>query len=282
MAVAVRPDDVVRPLGRPHPGSLTVVIPTLNEADRIGDCLSALDWVDEIIVIDGGSIDDTVRIAETLGATVLTEPGVSIGAQRNAGIACATSAWVLALDVDERVSSELCAELTTRLATAADVDCFTIRFREFYLGRELKKGANGRSFKPRLFRPQFRFTEVAAHERLEAVERTAPLDGTILHTSCRDFADQLRKVVLYSQWAADDMYARGRRTRFVDLAFRPFWRFFRDYVLWGSWRGGSLAFLLTALSAFSVFLKYAMLWMRHDAERRGEPPPRITGAQFHR
>jgi glycosyltransferase involved in cell wall biosynthesis len=282
MAVATRPVTQHEESGLTRTGFLTVVIPTLNEEDRIADCLTALGWVDEVIVVDGGSTDRTRAIADALGAIVILAPGLSIGAQRNVGIARARSAWVLALDADERVSPELRAEIEDRLQTATDVDCFTIRFREFYLGRELSKGANGRSFKPRLFRPQFRFTEVHAHERLEPVERTQQLAGTILHTSCRDFADQLRKVVLYSQWAADDLYTRGRRTRFVDLSVRPFWRFFRDYVLWGSWRGGSLAFLLTALSAFSVFLKYAMLWMRHDADRRGAPPPRITGAQFHR
>jgi (heptosyl)LPS beta-1,4-glucosyltransferase len=280
MATALLPDVAVATPRLPSVVPLSVVIPTLNEADRIGPLLAELDWVHEVIVVDGGSTDGTGSIAETLGATVLHRPGVSIGAQRNAGIERATSEWVLALDADERVSPELRAEMAARLPSATDVDCFTIRFREFYLGRELSKGANGRSYKPRLFRQRYRFTEVRAHERLEPVERSEPLEGTILHTSCRDFRDQLRKVVLYSQWGADDLYAKGRRTRFRDLAFRPLWRFFRDYVFWGSWRGGSLAFLLTALSAFSVFLKYAMLWMRQDAEQRGAAPPRITADQF--
>src|SRR5579885_1736262 len=87
--------------------AVSVVMPTLNESGGIKQALSALHWADDVIVVDGGSTDDTVALARRAGARVLVVPGVTIAEQRNAGIAIARHHWVLALDADERVSAEL-------------------------------------------------------------------------------------------------------------------------------------------------------------------------------
>ena len=77
---------------------LSVVIPVLDEADRIGACVRRLGWADEVLVADGGSRDDTVALARAAGATVLERTGPTIAAQRNAAIALARNRWVFALD----------------------------------------------------------------------------------------------------------------------------------------------------------------------------------------
>src|SRR5438445_7302501 len=91
---------------------LTVVIPTLNEAWQIAEALAALRWVDEVIVADGGSTDDTVAIARARGTRVIELKGPTIAAQRNAAIAAARNEWVLALDADR--SEEHTSELQSR------------------------------------------------------------------------------------------------------------------------------------------------------------------------
>ena len=80
---------------------LSVVIPVLDEADRIAACVRRLAWADEVLVADGGSRDDTVALARGAGATVLERTGPTIAAQRNAAIALARNRLDFALDADE-------------------------------------------------------------------------------------------------------------------------------------------------------------------------------------
>ena len=98
------------------PLPVTIVIPTLNEADQIADCVRQVAWADEIIVADAGSTDGTVELAREAGALVLEQTGPTIAAQRNAAIARARNNWIFALDADERFTDELRTELAATLA----------------------------------------------------------------------------------------------------------------------------------------------------------------------
>src|SRR3954463_5915111 len=91
--------------------AVTVVMPTLNEAAQIAQAVGDLAWADEVIVVDGGSTDNTVNLAKGAGARVITLEGETIGAQRNAGIDAARNRWILALDADERVTPQLRLEI---------------------------------------------------------------------------------------------------------------------------------------------------------------------------
>ena len=243
--------------------ALTVVVPTLNEAAQIGQAVSELYWADEVIVIDGGSSDDTVAIAESAGACVIVVTGLTIAAQRNAGIGAARNRWVLALDADERVSAQLRAEIsqivTGRNPTHA---AYRMKFRNHYLGRELRHGPWGRDWHVRLFTNERRYVCDRVHEHLEPIDDIGTLTGPVVHYPYRDLTHHVTKIVKYARWGAEDLHTRGREARLRDLVGRPAWRFFRDYVVYSGWRDGSLGFVASALSSFAAFLKYAFLFSR--------------------
>ena len=241
------------------PLPLTVVTPTLNEAWQIAEALESLRWVDEVIVADGGSTDDTVAIARARGATVIEVKGPTIAAQRNAAIAAARNHWVLALDADERVTEALREELRHVLAAPAHA-AYRIRLQNFYLGHERRRGRWGRDWHVRLFQRSRRFVETRVHEHLEAVPDTGALRGSIRHAPYRDLTHHLEKIILYSRWGAQDLHARGRRATVWDLAARPLWRFVRDYFAAGGVLDGRVGLITSALTAYSGFLKYAYLW----------------------
>jgi glycosyltransferase involved in cell wall biosynthesis len=242
--------------------AISVVMPTLNEAARLEEALDGLSWADEIIVVDGGSGDRTVAIARGRGAHVLTVRDQTIADQRNAGIAIARNHWVLAVDADEVVTREL-RESLARLARSGQAfpTAYRVRSRNWHLGRELRHGPWGRDWKVRVFSRDQRFEVRRVHENLATLERVGQLDGALLHYPYRDVSHQVSKIATYARWAADDLRSRGRKAKWSDLLVRPAWRFVRDYFVLSGWRDGAPGFVVSAVSAFSVFLKYACLRM---------------------
>src|SRR5213078_1266000 len=90
--------------------TLSVVVITLNEEERVRECLDSVAWADEIIVVDAESQDKTAAIARELTDHVIVRPWPGFAAQKNFGLAAARGAWILSLDADEIVSPPLRAE----------------------------------------------------------------------------------------------------------------------------------------------------------------------------
>src|SRR5262249_13074354 len=124
-----------------------------------------------------------------------------------------------------------------------------------------------------------RYSEAAIHERLELDAATRRLTGTILHEPYRDLRHHLTKMIDYSQAGAVELAARGRHATGWQLVAHPFWRFVREYGIYGAWREGRFGLLTAGLGAVTAFLKYAqllaieILGTRHSAPgTRREPP----------
>lgn len=243
----------------PAPAPVTVVIPTLNESRQIADCVSGVQWADEVIVADGGSTDGTADIAASAGAKVLRGSWETIAAQRNAAIAAARHEWVFALDADERVGADLAGEIGTTVA-APEHGAYATRRANVYLGRPIRFAGWGSDWVVRLFRRERRFVERRVHEHLERGGDVGRLRAPLLHVPYRNLSQHLEKLDRYATWAAADLADRGRRARLIDVVLRPPATFLMMYVLrlgvLDGWRGA----VLCGLSSVSVFLKYIRLW----------------------
>jgi glycosyltransferase involved in cell wall biosynthesis len=242
------------------PAPVTIVIPVRNEAAQIGECLRQLAWAGEVVVVDGGSTDDTAALARAAGATVIARDGApTIAGQRNAGIAAASHEWVFGLDADERIGPELAREIAQTVAAPAH-EAYAVRRRNVYLGKTISRAGWGKDWVVRLFRRERRYVERRVHEGLEPVADVGRLAAPLEHVPFRDLAHHLSKADRYSAWAAADLADQGRRARLVDLLARPPARFLRMYVfqlgLLEGWRGA----VLSGFGAMTVFLKYARLW----------------------
>ena len=90
---------------------LTVIILTLNEETALPQCLDSLSWAEDKLVFDSGSTDRTCEIASEYGARVVQRSFDNYAAQRNAALCETLSEWVLFIDADERVGSELVNEI---------------------------------------------------------------------------------------------------------------------------------------------------------------------------
>jgi glycosyltransferase involved in cell wall biosynthesis len=261
---------------------VTIVIPTLNEAEQIADCVRQVSWADETIVADAGSTDGTVALARQAGAVVLERTGPTIAAQRNAAIARARNAWVFALDADERFTPDLREELAVTLSGPRH-RAYRVRRRNFYLGSELRRGHWGRDWVTRLFSRECRWRERRVHETLEFEGESGMLRGALLHSPYRSLAHQLEKMNRYALWGAQDLYDSGRRASAWDICVRPLGRFVRAYLLQGAIFDGRFGLVASTLGAYTGFLKYAHLWALEQRRVQGgavttssslpEPPP---------
>ena len=122
--------------------TLSVCIITLNEEANIGRTLASLKEIaDEIILVDSGSTDATVAIAESFGAKVFAEPWKGFARQKNSSLEKATCDWILSLDADEEVSPELAASIKKLLKSGAtpEFSGYKMNRRNMYFGKWIKR-----------------------------------------------------------------------------------------------------------------------------------------------
>jgi glycosyltransferase involved in cell wall biosynthesis len=237
-----------------------VVIAARNEAANIEACVASVSWAREVIVVENDSTDDTVGLAKRAGATVLSHPFTTIGAQRNAAISRATSDWILVVDADERATPALGEEIRRSLGALEGREAFRIPRRNFFLGREVKHGGWANDRPVRLFRSTLRYNASRVHEHVDVSGHVGELTEPLMHTPYASFDDYFEKLDRYSRWWAEDRYERGRRASALSVVFRPPARFVSMYFLRGGWMDGAAGAVLSALAATSVMAKYARLW----------------------
>jgi glycosyltransferase involved in cell wall biosynthesis len=251
--------------------TLTVVVVARDEESRIGACLDSVAFADERLVVDTGSTDRTRDVASAYGARVVDLKWRGFGPTKAEALDLAGGDWLLLLDADERVDPTLASAIGAAIGqTRSDSpEGYELCRRSLFLGRWLSHGGWYPDWVLRLVRRgKFRMVEAPVHESLEVSGRRGRLPGELLHETDPDLGRYLRKLDLYTDLAARDLAARGARFRLRDLVLRPPATFVKRYLLKAGFRDGVPGFLLAALSATHVLVKYARLW-ELAAARRG-------------
>ncbi len=239
---------------------LSALVIARDEEEMIGDCLASLAFADERVVVDSGSADRTPKIARAHGAEVIEHPFTTHAEQKNWGLERVAHDWVLVVDADERVTPELAREIASILAGTPSAPGFWIRRRSTFLGRRIRGAGWQRDRVLRLFdRRRGRYAERAVHEEVVLDARAGTLNAAFDHHPCRDLGRWIDKTKRYAELGAREAFGRGERAGVAGLVLRPPARFLKQYVAQGGFRDGLEGFLLCAISAFGVFVKYAML-----------------------
>ena len=244
-----------------HAPDLSVVIITLNEAANLRRCLASLPSGIELVVVDSGSSDATVAIAEGCGARVVVRPFDDFASQKNFAIALATRPWILSIDADEELSPDL-ARAIARATSSQDLPGTAARLRRHlvFQGRRLRFG-KAVDAPVRLFRRGGARFIAAIHERLEVTGNTCDLGpGELRHYSYRDLTDYFRRFNTYTTMVARNHHQFGHRgPSLLSHALRPWWEFFSRYLLRGGFLDGYPGYTYALLSSVYTYVKYAKL-----------------------
>jgi len=204
---------------------LSVFIIAQDEADRIGNTIrSVVDWVDEVIVIDSGSIDDTVAHSEALGARVLHNAWKGYGAQKRFGESQCRNRWILNLDADEVVSTTLREELLTLFA-AGDIPHagYLLHRVELYNSHKTPRAWSPTTDWLRLYRKdKAGYRDDPVHDVVDVHSgSTGKLRGRLHHHSFRSYAHHIAKINDYSDAQAQNLYRKGKNPSWLKLLLTP-------------------------------------------------------------
>lgn len=258
---------------RPRAVRVSATIITKNEADNIEDCLRSVRAVaDEIIVLDSGSSDDTVKKAQPLADIVEVTDWPGFGIQKQRALEKATGDWVLSIDADERVSPALAREINDRLS-APDADAYKLPWAVTLYGTRLDFGRSGRA-PLRLFRREgVRFSDALVHERILIPEgrSTKTLRGRLIHFTHRNFGHSLDKSAKYAWLGSQEKFRHGKRARTLSYAtFRGILTFIQVYLIRLGFLDGPVGYLVAVIYAQGSFNKYAGLWTLTKSSRHIE------------
>jgi glycosyltransferase involved in cell wall biosynthesis len=251
---------------------ITATIITFNEAVNIRAACESVVWADEILVVDSESSDATREIAAACGARVIVNPWPGFSAQKQFALESASHEWILSLDADERVSSELQESIKALRQTDESqlAGGYRVARRAYYLGRWIRGGGWYPDYQLRFFnRARGRWDTRHIHESvvMEPGTRVEILSGDLLHYTTRDLAHHHQMIgERYAPLAARQMFEDGRRTSRLQLAVAGPAAFLRSFVLKGGFRDGVAGLCIANFAAHHAFLKHAMLWELQNAK----------------
>jgi glycosyltransferase involved in cell wall biosynthesis len=242
---------------------VSVTVITLNEAAHIDACLAAVAWADDVLVVDSGSTDGTADLARAKGARVIVRDWPGYAAQKNFAAGEAKYDWILSVDADERVTPELAAEIRQMLATEPEPAGFRIPRVAWHLGRWIRTTDWYPDPQLRLYdRRRARWKPRRVHESVTADGAVGRLRHELQHYTYRDLSHQQATIDRYSTLAAEEMAEAGRRASVFDLTVHPLAAFLRNYILRRGILDGVPGFMISAMNAYYVFLKFAKLRAR--------------------
>jgi glycosyltransferase involved in cell wall biosynthesis len=252
--------------------TISVAIATYNEELNIKRCLDAVsDWVDEIIIVDGGSSDKTVELAKKFSHTKIistTNPAMFHINKQKAIDEC-TSDWILQLDADEVVTKDLKDEI---LKTIVDTkfNGFWIKRKNYFLGKFLSKGGVYPDPTIRLYRRGFgKLPCKNVHEQVEINGPVSTLNYDLLHYADPTFSRYLLRNDRYTSLLASDFKKAGVKINFISFlnyfAIKPLYWFFLSYFRHRGYVDGFQGFVFSWYSSLRFPIAYIKLFeLNHE------------------
>ncbi len=233
-----------------------------NEEKNIRRCLESVQWADEVVVVDSFSTDNTLAICKEYTDRVYQQEWLGYIGQKNHIKNLAEGPWILFVDADEEVSTELRDEILNEFKSGSHKEMNGYDFPRIvkFMGKWIRHGDWYPDTKLRLFRKDIgRCEGVEPHDRVHIEGPVKRLHGHLHHFTYDDITDMIDTLNRFSTIAADGAAKINRMPRWSDLYFRPFYRFIKCFIVKHGFRDGFIGFIIAVTSAYGTFIKYAKL-----------------------
>jgi glycosyltransferase involved in cell wall biosynthesis len=233
--------------------NITGIVITKNEELNIKECLESIKWLDEIIIIDSYSEDNTLNIAKNYTDKIYSTEIENIPEKRKFSLtqSSISNKWVLFLDADERITSELENEIKS-LNEDAGINGYYINRRNYYLGKWIKHCGIYPDYCLRLFRKdKGRVTDRIIHEGIEVDGKCEKLKNDMLHYSYRDMEQMVNKINFFSSAEAEENFSKNKTISKTGVFLHFISAFLRVFISRKGYRD--------KLHGFYVSFSYAMV-----------------------
>jgi len=241
-----------------------------NEGDRIARTIrSVRPWVDEVVVIDAESTDDTVSVALAEGCRVITQPWLGFGAQKRFGEDQCRNDWVFNIDADEVVTPKLASDIITTFANGdPEFVAYGMPIHMIYPGAATPRPMARDHWHARLYNRKFiRFRNSNIHDAV--VTDGYPVGAfraPVFHYSMRSFADMKRKLDERTWILVENARPSSKARLATRLPIELPVNFFKYYIVRRHWTGGLTGLRYASIQASFRFLKIYRMWRLANAK----------------
>ncbi len=247
---------------------ISAIVITKNEEKMIADCLDSLSFCDEIIVVDSGSTDRTIEIAQRMKAKVVGVTTDSFAKMRDAGLLKAKGNWVFYIDADERVSSDLAKEIQSVVASPkTEFDFYKVFRKNFYFGNH--EWPVMESMERLFLKDSLKGWYGKLHESPSIQGQAGQLSGYLTHYTRRNLSMMVEKTIQWSQIEAELRFKANHPKmtwwRFPRVMIPTF---FDYYIRQKGYSVGTVGLIESMYQAFSIFITYAQLWQLQEQKHK--------------
>jgi glycosyltransferase involved in cell wall biosynthesis len=249
---------------------ISIVIITKNEEASIYGCVKSAQLLgSNVIVVDSGSTDRTIEIAENAGAQVVRTEWKGYGYSRNLGADAAKHDWIFALDADERITPELVASIAT-LDPLNLESIYGFRRDNFFFGERIRFGTLGFEKAYRLYnRTVAKWNAFPVHEKIVSDNcKQTFTSGHFLHYGIRDLASWKLKKKHYAKLGACKYFEQGKKAGLVKRLSAASFNAFKSFVLQLGFLDGRKGWIIAKVILSYTWLKYKYL---HEMQSETSP-----------
>lgn len=233
-----------------------------NEEKIIRRCLESIKWIDEIVVVDAYSTDETLKICKQYTDKIYEKKWEGFSRQKIFGLTKCNGDWIFSIDADEICTEELKNEIISKTKeNNTSFDGFLIPRKNFFRKKQLKFGGSYPDYQLRLFRKsKATLNDRLVHESFTVKGKISKLNNPLEHYPYRSFKQYIDKINSYTTLSAEEKYTKGKKTNLFLIIFKPLFEFKKNYFLQLGFLDGFAGFYKALFHYITKLLTEIKLW----------------------